>query len=259
MRYRLMSVLFPPRCGGCNTLLHIQNIGDSYPALCPECASYWTSELLDSCGSCGRPVSECTCGVQEIDRAKSSGLWKRVYYLHGKNYAPQNRILFRIKKRKVKTCTEFLASELECSLNRLLEEVKPDLSLTYLTYLPRSKQTMRIYGTDQGKELAYALSRRTSIPIEPIIRRHPRMNVQQKTLAGQARRKYALDAYYLAPNAAPLGKIYILIDDIVTTGSTMAAGIRLLRNAGAASVYCLSVAVDDTTKNASLRQPKFKV
>lgn len=259
MKYRLMSVLFPPRCGGCGTLLHIQRIGDEYLHLCPACMGSWTSELLDSCGGCGQAVSECTCAPEEITRAKGMGLWKRVYYLHGKNYATQNRILFKIKRKRAKTCIDFLSCEMERSLQKLISDNQPDLSRTRLIYLPRSKRSLCKNGVDQGKALAHALSRRTSIPIEPIIRRYPRKNVRQKTLSNSARRRNARESYYLAPSASPRGKIYILIDDIVTTGSTMAAGIRLLRKAGADAVYCLAVAVDDTSKNANLRQPKFKI
>ena len=254
-----MSVLFPPRCGGCGTLLHIEKIGDGYSALCPDCLSLWSSELLDSCGGCGLAVSECTCGTEEINRAKGMGLWKRVYYLHNKKFAPQNQIIYKIKRQKAASCIEFLSSELECSLKKLIEDASLDLSRTCLTYLPRSKRSAREHGTDQGKELVCALSRRTSIPMESILCRHPRMNVQQKTLSTKERRKNALDSYYLDPTASPRGKIYILIDDIVTTGSTMAAGIRLLRKGGADAVYCLAIAVDDTNKNASLRQPHFEI
>ena len=41
------------------------------------------------------------------------------------------------------------------------------------------------------------------------------------------------------------GKNVILVDDIVTTGESMAACVRLLRTAGAEAVFALSVAVDE--------------
>ena len=259
MKYGLMSVLFPPRCGGCGTLLKIDDTGVDYSAFCADCADIWESELLDSCGGCGLAVSECACRAEEIVRVHGAGLWKRVYYLQGKKYPPQNRILYKIKRQKSALCIAFLAAELERSLERLIADTNADPALVRLTYFPRSKHSARECGTDQGKELAQALSRRTSIPCEPIIRRYPHMNTQQKTLSHEGRRRNALASYYLDPKAAPAGKIYILVDDIVTTGSTMAAGIRLLRDAGASSVYCLAVAVDDANKNAALRQPQFKI
>ncbi len=259
MKYGLTSVLFPPRCGGCGALLNIRGAGMEYSAFCADCMDVWESELLDSCGGCGLAVSECACCAQELVRVHGAGLWKRVYYLQGKKYPPQNRILYKIKQQKSALCLEFLAAELERSLERLIADTNTDPSLIRLTYFPRSKRSERESGTDQGKELTRALSRRASIPWEPIIRRYPRMNTQQKTLSHEGRRRNALASYYLDPKADPSGKIYILVDDIVTTGSTMAAGVRLLRDAGASAVYCLAVAVDDANKNATLRQPQFKV
>ena len=259
MRYGLKSVLFPPRCAGCGTLLTVCEPRREYSALCPDCRDIWESERLDSCGSCGFAVSECICRTEEIVRAHGAGLWKCVYYLHGKKHPPQNRIIYKIKRQKSASCLEFLSAELERSFQTLLHDTGLDPTSARISYFPRSRRSSVEYGTDQGKELAYALSRRTSIPVEPIIRRYPHMNTQQKMLSQEARRRNALATYYLDPKADPTGKVYILVDDIVTTGSTMAAGIRLLRDAGAKSVYCLAVAVDDVNKNASLRQPMFKI
>ncbi len=259
MKYGLISVLFPPRCGGCGTLLKLDGVGAEFSAFCSDCMGIWESELLDSCGGCGLAVSECICRAEELARVRGAGLWKRVYYLQGKKYPPQNRIIYKIKRQKSTICLEFLAAELERSLKNLIADTDSDPSLLRLTYFPRSKRSERECGTDQGKELARALARRTSIPFDPIIRRYPHMNTQQKTLSHEGRRRNALASYYLDPKGDPVGKIYVLVDDIVTTGSTMAAGVRLLRDAGASAVYCLAVAVDDTNKNASLRQPQFKV
>ena len=259
MKYGLMSALFPPRCGGCGALLKTEGPGKEYSAFCADCRGIWESELLDSCGGCGLAVSACTCSPQEIARVHGTGLWKRVYYLQGKKYPPQNRILYKIKRQKSALCLEFLAVELEQALRKLIADTKSDPSLLRLTYFPRSRRSAHENGTDQGKELVRALSRRTSIPWEPIIRRCPHRNTQQKTLSQKERQRNAMASYYLDPKADPMGKIYILVDDIVTTGSTMAAGIRLLRKAGASAVHCLAVAVDDANKNAALRQPKFEI
>lgn len=259
MNYRLTSVLFPPRCAGCGTLLNFRGAGKDFSAFCPDCRDAWESELLDTCGGCGLAVSLCSCRPEELARAHGGGLWKRVYYLHGKRMAPQNRILFKIKERSSASCMDFLSREMEKSLACLMDEKSPDLTRMRITYLPRSRRSALQSGTDQGRELAYALSRRTSIPVEPIICRHRRANVQQKTLSPKERRKNALDSYYLDKHADPAGKIYVLVDDVVTTGSTLAAGVRLLRRAGAEAVYALAIAVDDVNKNASLRQPHFKI
>ena len=52
-----------------------------------------------------------------------------------------------------------------------------------------------------------------------------------------------------------LGKTVLLVDDIATTGASMAAVARLLRRAGASSICCAAVASDDRNQSLGLRPP----
>ena len=57
------------------------------------------------------------------------------------------------------------------------------------------------------------------------------------------------------------GKTVLLVDDIVTTGASMAAGAHKLLRAGAEAVFCVSVSSDDTNKtpNAPLLKNSEKM
>ena len=56
-----------------------------------------------------------------------------------------------------------------------------------------------------------------------------------------------------------MGKTVFLVDDIVTTGSSMAAAARLLRRKDVTRVVCVAVASDDRNKNAGVKQPTFRI
>ena len=259
MRAGLLSLLFPPKCPSCGKLLEFQGFGKVGSGLCEDCKKRWNSELLDTCGACGKAVKDCECMTEELRRAKCAGFRKRVYYLHGTRQAVQNRILFRIKDHPAAGAIEFLTGELAESLTALMKDAEIRSASAVLAYLPRSRRSAAISGTDQGKRLAYGLSQRMGIPVAEVIRRHRGRERQQKHLNYSMRRKNAKETYTVSKNVSLKGKTVILIDDIVTTGSTMAAGTRLLRGIGAERVYALSVAVDDHQKNGNIRQPTFKI
>ena len=259
MRAGLISLLFPPKCSCCDKLLPFCGLGREISALCEDCQKQWNSELLDSCGACGMAVQDCNCMPEALCRAHCNGFRKRVYYFHGSRSAVQNRILFKIKNQPSIYAVQFLAEELEIALRSLMQEELLSAEDTVLVYLPRSRRSAAVGGTDQGRQLAQALSQRMDIPVVRAIRRRRGREKQQKHLNSAQRRKNARATYAVRGRLALTGKNVVLIDDIVTTGSTMAAGVRLLRKIGAARVYALSVAVDHVQKNGNLRQPTFSL
>ncbi len=259
MKMGVLSLLFPPKCPSCGELLELQGFGKSVSGLCADCQKRWNSERLDTCGACGQAVRDCGCMTEELRRAGCAGFRKRVYYLHGTSAAVQNRILFRIKAHPAAGAVAFLTEELWEALSALMKEENLRSENTVLVYLPRSRKSAAVSGTDQGKRLAYGLSLRSGIPVADVIRRRRGRELQQKHLNYAMRRKNAKETYAVVKNATLHGKIAILIDDIVTTGCTMAAGARLLRKIGAERVYALAIAVDDHQKNGEIRQPTFKI
>ena len=58
-----------------------------------------------------------------------------------------------------------------------------------------------------------------------------------------ARRANVLDMYEPVSPENIAGKRFLLIDDIVTTGATLAECVRVLKAAGAADVVCLTLAM----------------
>lgn len=260
MKAGLISLLFPPKCASCGELLKFEGFGSAeLPALCPDCRKLWESEKLLTCGGCAKPVALCNCMTEELEKAHCNGYRKLVYYLHGKRASVQNRLLFRIKNTPDRRAVSFLAGELEEPVRELLEGEHLNLLQTGFVYIPRGRKAALETGTDQAKRLAEALSERCGIPVLPAVRRRWGRAKQQKKLRLQERRKNARRAYRLRETCDLKGKNVILIDDIVTTGSSMAAVARLLRSAGAERIFCLSVASDDCNQNLAVRQPTFKI
>lgn len=237
------SLLFPPKCAACGSLLDWQD-SLSFEALCEECRKRWESEKADTCDICAKRVCECGCMTAAMERAKCDGFRKLVFYRHGTRAHVQNRLIFHVKTNNDRRTPLFFASELLPMLQALTEEQ----TRVVLTYAPRSRAARLEYGTDQACALAKALSTLSGLPCERLIRRSFGKKSAQKELSTKARLQNARDTYRLSRNADVRGKTVVLVDDIVTTGATAAACVRLLRRSGAERVFCLTVASNDTNK-----------
>ena len=183
-----------------------------------------------------------------LRRSRCQGLRKLVYYRHGTREPVQNRMIYRIKETRDCRAVAFLASSLLPALRELLAS---DTALGHdavLTWVPRGRAARLRYGTDQARALAKALSKLSGIPCRRLLERRYGRSREQKRLDAKSRRANAEASFGLTRAAREIPDTVILLDDIVTTGESMAACVRLLRIAGARHVAALSVATDDQNK-----------
>jgi len=99
-------------------------------------------------------------------------------------------------------------------------------------------------GFNQSELLARALSRSTGIPVRDALRR-TRPTASQAGLSNTARRRNMVQAFRCRREIAVRGKRILLVDDVMTTGSTATACARALKGAGATRVAVLTVARAD--------------
>ena len=255
----IADLLFPPVCAGCGERLPFGGFPrPERTALCPACREKWTAARQERCGICQKEVSACVCAPQELEKAGCRAFCKLVYYRPGERDEVQNRVIYRIKDRPDRGTTEFLAGELAAGVRAWLSDGEnTEGRAPFLVWLPRGRGTALEKGTDQAKELALALGRILAIPVYPMLVRRFGHGKQQKTLSPAARMKNAAKAYRCRPMEEAKGGCAILVDDIVTSGASMAAGVRLLKRAGVKRFLSVAVGSDESNRTPPARQTAF--
>lgn len=110
------------------------------------------------------------------------------------------------------------------------------------TPLHRGRLFTRRY--NQAALLAAGLSRATGLACDLMALERLRATPPQKNLSGAARRRNVAGAFAVRKDRAAFvqGRRFILVDDVLTTGSTLSACARALKKAGAARVDALVLA-----------------
>ena len=140
-------------------------------------------------------------------------------------------IFYRFKKKERRDYTPFLAQFIS-----IPEEWHAELLLPVPLHWWREYR--RTY--NQSFLLAEYVSSRYGIPICQDLLVRTRPTPQQKLLNEKQRRKNLKGAFRAAPECK--GRSIVLIDDVVTTGSTLSECARTLKKAGAYRVYAACVA-----------------
>jgi ComF family protein len=112
----------------------------------------------------------------------------------------------------------------------------PDLILP----VPLHRQRLRVRGFNQSLEIARPIGRHFGIPVTSRLCRRVRATPAQTGLDRKTRRKNLRQAFQL--NGGVQGQAIALLDDVVTTGSTVTELARLLKRSGASRVDVWAVA-----------------
>lgn len=108
-----------------------------------------------------------------------------------------------------------------------------------ITFATRRKSEKRTEGLDQAQEMAKTISEITGIQYRKTLAR-TRKTKKQRTLSSNERHKNVSGAFRCTANLD--GKKILLVDDVLTTGSTLSECSKVLKEAGAEKVFVLAFA-----------------
>lgn len=97
-------------------------------------------------------------------------------------------------------------------------------------------------GYNQCDYLGRALARRLGRPYAPHALKRKGSPKRQGGLSEEERRKNVIGTFAVRQSAAVAARTVLVVDDIMTTGSTLSACAAELKRAGAARVWCITLA-----------------
>lgn len=143
-------------------------------------------------------------------------------------------VLLGFKYRNRRQLSHHLAGLL---VNRLLAEGVTPNEIDVVTWVPTSRQRRRRRGFDQAELVARRVALQIGVPCRRLLERD--VSSPPQTGLDRAARLHG-PTFRASPRA--VGEAVVLIDDVVTTGSTLRSADRALRHAGAHSVTRAAVA-----------------
>ncbi len=115
-------------------------------------------------------------------------------------------------------------------------------NVDYIVPVPLHPGRFRERGFNQAELIGLELGKRCGKPVAVKMLRRIRYTQQQALCDGAARQENVRDAFQLGKTSNLENRTIAMVDDVMTTGSTMNECARLLRAGGVESVIALSLA-----------------
>ncbi|MGN1166051.1 MAG: ComF family protein [Lachnospiraceae bacterium] len=225
-----------------------------WPEVCPFCGKASASGIClvcrkkleglrvkePCCMKCGKPIRyfwqeycyDCQHTYHYYDQGKA--LW-----VHS---VPVSQSIYRFKFHNQRVFAKYYAEETAIYLLKNVQRWKPDI----LIPIPIHPVKRRKRGYNQAEILTTELGKKLGISVNKTILKRIKNTKPQKKLGSGERKKNLKNAFQITDEQKDTflaGKRILLVDDIYTTGSTIDAAAKTLKEAGAEKVYYLTISI----------------
>ena len=223
---KLENYLFPPRCIFCGAVI------ETNKTVCNECLNSVIYLSMNTCERCGYETEHCNCKVGDFAFKRNIGIF---YYKGG-----IKKTIFRLKyydfPQVAGTMSEFMSERIGVKYK--------DITFDFVTFVPTSPLKTAYYGYDRMQLIAKKISEKLELPLIPTMRRKV-LSFDQKYKTAKQRRENIKGKFKPITNVK--AKNVLLVDDVMTTGSTLSECARVLKRMGVKQVFCVTFAI--TLKN----------
>lgn len=201
-----------------------------FPRKCVLCRKLLERDETDLCRPCRQEAPQAPLGKRKLPYLAG---WTAVWYYEDK----VRESILRYKFSGLRSYAPAYGRMLACKIRQDFPE-----GFDLITWVPISAKRLRKRGYDQVALLAAAVSRELTVERGSTLVKI-RDNPPQSGITDDAKRRAnVLGAYRVTDPARAAGKRILLLDDVITTGSTAGECARMLLIAGAKEVTCAAVA-----------------
>ena len=227
-----VSLLYPPGCTICGKSIRAGEY------LCDQCETKAVRIVAPFCQKCSEPFE----GSITNTFACANCAHRTIYFdaavspYRGRGIVRQ--IIHEFKYGRQIHLRHLVARWLNCALD---DERLRKSHFDVIVPVPLHPARQRERGFNQASLLAELLSAQTSIAVKPLLER-TRYTTTQTALDRSERMENLHNAFRLRKNADVRGLRVLLVDDVLTTGSTLNECARILKRANAFSVHAATAA-----------------
>lgn len=233
-----VQFLYPQACPFCGDEAGSTAAASSYPSLCTNCSGRLAERIESACVRCGAPVGPYL---------ETSG---GCIHCRGRQFAFETSVCLGVYKDALRlACLASKSSagvSLAAALGQLLwqrqGETIAQQEFDVVTSIPQHWSRRLVRPQHASETLARVLARSLQVEFDPHILLKVRRTPAQATLPPGKRRTNLKRAFRVPRGARLHGLSILLVDDILTTGTTANEASRALKRAGASRVVVAVVA-----------------
>jgi len=233
----LTSVLFPAGCRLCDQIL---TDARRLP-LCDNCLSSFQKIPPGSCDLCGQPCTfdpEFPKAVSFCPDCQQHRFAFQVARSYGFYEGTLARAIVLLKHEQIEPLGTWFARR----LTELVQKEAERLAADVIVPVPLHRQRSRERGFNQVDLFGRPLARRLRLPYRPVLLMRSRPRPEKHLLRSDERWDAVRGAFAIRKGGRVDNLRILLLDDVMTTGATLDACSRALREAGAESVLGLTIA-----------------
>lgn len=230
--YKLLDLIYPEKCVVCHQVL-TEPGGEK---MCRVCRTAVLPVTEPRCKRCSKPLIGLEAELCENCQSHEFCV-DRGFALYPYNERMQKAIR-NLKYKGELAGSEYFADQMSESYGAWVRLISPDV----LIPVPIHKRRMRFRGFNQAARLAVRIGERLGIAVDLDYLVRTGNTKPQKGLGSRARINNLQKSFSVLGENAGYRNI-LLIDDIYTTGATLEACGRILREAGAKRVYFLCLCI----------------
>lgn len=197
--------------------------------ICPICERRYANGIC--CDEC---FIELNNDFNDTDLIKSLGVAKAISIFHYSDRV--KKLIYAFKYEGFKKIGKFFSILLSNKIKMRNDLFKED---AIIVPIPTSNAKIRERGFDHTHFLALEVSKLTNLEYKKILFRKRYTISQTKS---KDRWENVKDSFFAINLEQYKNRQIILLDDVITTGSTMINAIKVLNNMGYCNIICLSIA-----------------